>query len=50
MSKMGNLHFQAQEDAIAGIMDLRSYLDEYGDDALEIWEQANGCDEDEERE
>ena len=50
MSKMGNIHYQAQEDAISGIMDKRSYLDEYGDDALDIWEQANGCDEDEERE
>jgi len=49
MSKMGNIHYQAQEDAIAGIMDLRSYLDEYGDDALDIWEEFNGEDPDEGR-
>ena len=49
MSKMGNIHLQAQEDASDG-MDLSRLLDEYGDDALDIWEQANGCDEDEERE
>jgi len=42
MSKMGNIHYQAQEDAISGIMDKRSYLDEYGDDALDIWEEFNG--------
>ena len=50
MSKMGNIHYQAQEDAIAGIMDLRSYLDEYGDDALDIWKEFNGGVEDEEEE
>ena len=49
MSKMGNIHYQAQEDAIAGIMDLRSYLDEYGDDALDIWKEFNGEDPDEGR-
>ena len=47
MSKMGNIHLQAQEDARDGIMDLKSYLDEYGDSALDIWEEFNGCDEDE---
>ena len=49
MSKMGNIVVQAQEDAVDG-MDLSRFLDEYGDDSLYIWEQANGCDEDEERE
>ena len=49
MSKMGNLHFQAQEDARDG-MDLKSYLDEYGDDALDIWKEYNGEDPDEYRE
>jgi len=49
MGKMGNLHLQAQEDARDGIMDLRSYLDEYGDDALDIWEEFNGEDPDEYR-
>jgi acyl-CoA-binding protein len=42
MSKMGNLHFQAQEDARDGTMDKKSFLDEYGDCALEIWEEFNG--------
>ena len=46
MSKMGNIHLQAQEDASDG-MDLSRFLDEYGDGALEIWEEFNGCDEDE---
>ena len=41
MSKMGNIHLQAQEDARDG-MDLKSYLDEYGDDALDIWREYNG--------
>jgi hypothetical protein len=49
MSKMGNIHYQAQEDAIAGIMDKRSYLDEYGDDALDIWEEFNGEEPDDDR-
>jgi len=49
MSKMGNIHYQAQEDAIAGIMDLKSYLDEYGDDALDIWEEFNGEEPDDDR-
>ena len=47
MSKMSNIHFQAQEDAIDGTMDKKSFLDEYGADALDIWEEFNGCDEDE---
>ena len=50
MSKMGNIHYQAQEDAISGIMDLRSYLDEYGDDSLSIWEEFNGGVEEDMRE
>ena len=50
MSKMGNIHYQAQEDAISGIMDKRSYLDEYGDDALDIWEEFNGSVEEDMRE
>ena len=50
MSKMGNIHFQAQEDARDGIMDLKSYLDEYGDDALDIWEEFNGSVEEDMRE
>ena len=50
MSKMGNIHLQAQEDARDGIMDLKSYLDEYGDGALSIWEEYNGEDPDEYRE
>ena len=41
MSKMGNIHLQAQEDARDG-MDLSRFLDEYGDDALKIWEEFNG--------
>ena len=49
MSKMGNIHYQAQEDAISGIMDKRSYLDEYGDDALDIWEEFNGEEPDDDR-
>ncbi len=49
MSKMGNIHHQAQEDAISGIMDKRSYLDEYGDDALDIWEEFNGEEPDDDR-
>jgi len=49
VSKMGNIHLQAQEDARDG-MDLKSYLDEYGDGALDIWEEFNGCDEDEDKE
>ena len=40
MSKMGNIHFQAQEDAIDGTMDKKSFLDEYGADALDIWEEC----------
>ena len=50
MSKMGNIHLQAQEDARDGIMDLKSYLDEYGDGALDIWKEFNGEDPDEYRE
>jgi len=50
MSKMGNIHLQAQEDARDGTMDLKSYLDEYGDGALSIWEEYNGEDPDEYRE
>jgi hypothetical protein len=46
---MGNIHYQAQEDAISGIMDKRSYLDEYGDDALDIWEEFNGEEPDDDR-
>ena len=49
MSKMGNIHLQAQEDASDG-MDLSRFLDEYGDDSLSIWEEFNGGVEDEERE
>ena len=49
MSKMGNIHYQAQEDAISGIMDKGSYLDEYGDDALDIWEEFNGEEPDDDR-
>jgi len=49
VSKMGNIHYQAQEDAISGIMDKRSYLDEYGDDALDIWEEFNGEEPDDDR-
>tara|TARA_R100000789_G_scaffold8984_1_gene12959 strand:+ start:220 stop:459 length:240 start_codon:yes stop_codon:yes gene_type:complete len=49
MSKMGNIHYQAQEDAISGIMDKRSYLDEYGDDALDIWKEFNGEEPDDDR-
>ena len=42
MSKMGNIHLQAQEDARDGIMDLRSYLDEYGEpDTVEALRQHN---------
>ena len=48
MSKMGNIHLQAQEDARDG-MDLSRFLDEYGDGALEIWEEFNGEDPDEYR-
>ena len=47
MSKMGNLHFQAQEDARDGTMDKKSFLDEYGTSALDIWEEFNGEDPDE---
>jgi hypothetical protein len=46
---MGNIHYQAQEDAISGIMDKGSYLDEYGDDALDIWEEFNGEEPDDDR-
>ena len=49
MSKMGNIHLQAQEDARDG-MDLSRFLDEYGDDALEIWEEFNGGVEEDMRE
>jgi len=49
VSKMGNIHYQAQEDAISGIMDKGSYLDEYGDDALDIWEEFNGEEPDDDR-
>ena len=49
MSKMGNIHLQAQEDARDG-MDLSRFLDEYGDSALEIWEEFNGCVEEDMRE
>ena len=49
MSKMGNIHYQAQKDAIAGTMDKKSFLDEYGDDALDIWKEFNGEDPDEGR-
>jgi len=49
MSKMGNIHLQAQEDARDGTMDLKSYLDEYGDGALSIWEEYNGEEPDEDR-
>jgi hypothetical protein len=49
MSKMGNLHFQAQEDARDGTMDKKSFLDEYGTGALDIWEEFNGEDPDEYR-
>ena len=48
MSKMGNIHLQAQEDARDG-MDLSRFLDEYGDGALDIWEEFNGEDPDEYR-
>ena len=48
MSKMGNIVVQAQEDAVDG-MDLSRFLDEYGDDALDIWEEFNGEDPDEYR-
>ena len=47
MSKMGNIHFQAQEDARDGIMEKKSFLEEYGDGALDIWEEFNGEDPDE---
>ena len=33
----------------AGIMDKKSYLEEYGVDALDIWEEFNGEDPDEYR-
>ena len=49
MSKMGGIHLQAQEDASDG-MDLSRFLDEYGDDALEIWEEFNGSVEEDMRE
>ena len=49
MSKMGNIHLQAQEDASDG-MDLSRFLDIYGDDALEIWEEVNGSVEEDMRE
>ena len=49
MGKMGNIHLQAQEDARDG-MDLSRFLDEYGDDALEIWEEFNGSVEEDMRE
>ena len=49
MSKMGNIHLQAQEDARDG-MDLSRFLDEYGDDSLSIWEEFNGSVEEDMRE
>jgi len=49
VSKMGNIHLQAQEDASDG-MDLSRFLDEYGDGALEIWEEFNGSVEEDMRE
>ena len=49
MSKMGGIHLQAQEDASDG-MDLSRFLDEYGDGALEIWEEFNGSVEEDMRE
>jgi len=49
MSKMGGIHLQAQEDASDG-MDLSRFLDIYGDDALEIWEEVNGSVEEDMRE
>ena len=49
MSKMGNIQLQAQEDASDG-MDLSRFLDIYGDDALEIWEEVKGCVEEDMRE
>ena len=49
MSKMGGIHLQAQEDAADG-MDLSRFLDIYGDDALEIWEEVNGSVEEDMRE
>ena len=49
MSKMGGIHLQVQEDASDG-MDLSRFLDIYGDDALEIWEEFNGSVEEDMRE
>ena len=40
MSKMGRLFLEAQESAQE--MDLKPFLDEYGSDAIHIWEEVNG--------
>ena len=40
MSKMGNYALEAEESAHE--MDLKPFLDEYGSDAIDIWERING--------
>tara|TARA_R110000751_G_scaffold9353_1_gene35327 strand:+ start:470 stop:766 length:297 start_codon:yes stop_codon:yes gene_type:complete len=40
MSKMGNYALEAEESAHE--MDLKPFLDEYGADAIDIWERING--------
>ena len=40
MSKMGRYALEAEESAHD--MDLKPFLDEYGADAIDIWERING--------